>query len=129
MKRKDLLSHFAAWMVEVEHDPFLHDDGCRREIVEEYAKLHPENMTDPTTSINKPKLSVKTSRNPEVQEFIDECESLLCSIEDLPETCDAAGAWHSKVEGMRDWARTKNHITDNMQHALEGITSGVHRWT
>ena len=61
--------------------------------------------------------------------FVDQCDDLLCSLDDLPERAeDFADGVRTTIEGMRNWAEDHEHVTEKMQTALENTTFAVEKW-
>ena len=145
MTRQELLIHFAKWLVDEENDHFLPDAELRKEIVDEYIEMYPENINvvprshNPTiTKVRVPDRKRKAwTKGPlpntkrtidEVDAFVDECDELLMEIQSLPDSCRSASEWQEKVRDIRNWAQEKTHYTDAQKTAVERIASGVSRW-
>ncbi len=65
----------------------------------------------------------------EWEEFVGEAQDLLARLDDLPERAeDFADGVRERLEGMIEWAKEKEHVTEAMQSALGNMESGVARW-
>lgn len=51
--------------------------------------------------------------NPEVEEYINKCDRIL-------REWDNEWAWET-IEGIQNWIKEKNHITENQKDAIDNI--------
>jgi hypothetical protein len=65
----------------------------------------------------------------DVAAVLEQCESLLASIGDLPERAsDFAESVGEKVRGIMETIEERRYVTDGQKTALDNIESGVDRW-
>jgi hypothetical protein len=63
------------------------------------------------------------------EHFIEDAEKLLGELDDLPERAeDFADGVRECLEGMVEWARENEHVTEKMWNALYRTQDGVAKW-
>lgn len=63
------------------------------------------------------------------EQFVQDAEKLLDTLDDLPERAEAfVDGVRERLEGMIEWARENEHVTEKMWAALYNMQDGVSRW-
>ena len=63
------------------------------------------------------------------EQFVEDGERLQGDLDGLPErAADFADGVREQVEGMIDWARENEHVTERMWSALTNMQDGVGKW-
>ena len=61
--------------------------------------------------------------------FVEDAESSIAMCDEVPmEGGDFADSVRAKLEGMAEWARENERVTDAMQTALDNMTGGLSSW-
>lgn len=63
------------------------------------------------------------------EKFVSDGERLLRVLDGLPDrAADFVSSVRDRVEGMIEWARDNEHVTDRMEDALANMRDGAARW-
>lgn len=67
--------------------------------------------------------------NDEWEAFVSNAEELCARLDELPErAADFADGVRERLEGMIEWAREHERVTERMVTALDNMANGVARW-
>lgn len=60
---------------------------------------------------------------------IELCEEILAELADLPDrAADFSEGVEERVTSIQEWIEDNQHVTSNMEEALQNIMSGVLKW-
>jgi methyl-accepting chemotaxis protein len=61
--------------------------------------------------------------------FVKDANDLIEETEQVPPAGAAfAESVTEKIEGMRDWSKENEHVTEKMENALSNMRRGVEKW-
>lgn len=67
--------------------------------------------------------------NPDVAEALEQCDHILTLCDEVEGRGESFAADISeKVQGVRDWIETNDHVTEKQLSALQGWEAGVSKW-
>lgn len=103
----------------------LPDDTNLQARIEQF-KLQPE-ISPSSASSPDPLHKTTPASSGEIAEALGLCDSILQDIDKVSNN-EYSESVSSKAASMRDWIKSKNHVTDKMATALQNMRHGLDKW-